>query len=196
MKPSWIAALLTLVLLCLSQHRAHAQDALAKPPDATPVTTLVPDLFVAPPASVLAPATTEPSPTQAPTQHIQKVITQVKPLLQVLMENLIGFAGSVLSAMIIILLNVVLKKWKLENLQKELTGIALVVLGAVEQKASASYKVTGERTPGQAKLEAAVQKAMENAKAAGLPEKTKQWWEDFLEHHLLDSEISEPKPTK
>ena len=103
---------------------------------------------------------------------------------QALLLALATAAVPVVAAMLVDLIKVLAKKFRLQIDATKLDKIAEFALGYVEQKIVRVAKLEGNPTPAAAAMAKAVELAITKAKEVGYPEQTEAWWTAFLESKL------------
>jgi hypothetical protein len=106
------------------------------------------------------------------------------PWWKVLLSNLLQLVFSILGVMASILVTVLLKKYGFAAYTDKLNTVLDRCTSYAEQMALQALKLNGVPMGSAAKLELALQFAMERAKELGLPEKGKEWWTKRVESWL------------
>jgi hypothetical protein len=86
--------------------------------------------------------------------------------------------------MLVDLIKVLAKKYRLQIDAAKLDKIAEFAIGYVEQKIVRVAKAEGKPTPAAEAMAKAVELATAKAKELGYPEQTEKWWAEILESKL------------
>jgi hypothetical protein len=129
------------------------------------------------------------TPTAKPAAAAPVVIAPVTPYQQqqwwqALLFGIVMAVIPIVAAMLVDLLKVLAKKYKIQVADAKLDKAAEFAIGWVEQKIVHAAKLGGKPTPADEAITKAIELAMAKAKETGATEHVESWWKDFIESKL------------